>query len=370
MDHQQRNYSRPGPNAIEDCTPTRHTLTQSTRSWRTPMKRRLNDLSATLSPNLTFGINQNRQFSEAAFATTKSEDEYPSLLRITNDIILDVDHRDEFLHGRSALVEGSFLFRCEFDLDDLLDSLGAEFHRNADKKPVDAVLSVEIGGARKNLFLVFEDGLDHFCGGGRWGVVRGPGLEMFDDLGAAVTGALDDALDRGLIHELSDGDASDGGIAWKRNHGVAVSTKDEGGYVLHADFEFLGNESTEAGGVEHASHADDALTRKAAHLVGGLRHGVERIGDDDEDAVRRVVHDLADHIVHDFVIGIQKVIAAHSGLARNSGGDDDDVGIGGVGVVVRANDVGIALLDRHGLEQVETLSLGNTLDDVDEDDVR
>ncbi len=82
------------------------------------------------------------------------------------------------------------------------------------------------------------------------------------------------------------------------------------------------------------------------------------------------MHDLADYVVHNFVVGIQKVIAAHAGLARNSGGDDDDVGVGGVGVVVRADNIGIALLDRHGLEQVETFSLRNALHDVDKDYIR
>src|SRR2546429_2070376 len=193
---------------------------------------------------------------------------------------------------------------------------------------------------------------------------------MLYDLGAAVAGALDDPIERGSIHKFGEGNAGDGGIARERAHGVAVSAEDEGGYVLDADFEFLGDESAEAGGVEYAGHADDAFAGKAAHLVGGLRHGVERIGDDDEDAVWRVMHDLADYVVHNFVVGIQKVIAAHAGLARNSGGDDDDVGVGGVGVVVRADNIGIALLDRHGLEQVETFSLRNALHDVDKDYIR
>ena len=73
--------------------------------------------------------------------------------------------------------------------------------------------------------------------------------------------------------------------------------------------------------------------------------------------------------LHDFVVGVEQVVAAHAGLARNSGGDDDDVGVGGVGVVVGAEDGGIALLDGHGLEQVETLALGDAFHDVDEDDV-
>ena len=148
-----------------------------------------------------------------------------------------------------------------------------------------------------------------------------------------------------------------------------MSAEDESGYVLDADFELLRDEGAEAGGVENASHADDTLAREVAELVGGLCHGVERVGDDDQDAVRRVLHNLADYVAHDFVVGVEQVVAAHAGLAGDSGGDDDDVGVGGVGVVVGAEDGGIALLDGHGFEQVESFALGNAFDDIDEDDI-
>src|SRR5208282_2295010 len=114
--------------------------------------------------------------------------------------------------------------------------------------------------------------------------------------------ALDDAIESGFVHEFGDGNAGDGGIAGKRDHGVAVSPENEGGYVLDADLEFQRDKRAEAGGVEYSGHSNDALARKAAELVGGLRHGVERIGDDDEDAVRRVLHNLADHVAHDFEV--------------------------------------------------------------------
>src|SRR5208337_5153571 len=127
--------------------------------------------------------------------------------------------------------------------------------------------------------------------------------------------------------------------------------------------------SSEAGGVEDASHADDALARKTADLVSGLRHGVERVRDDDENAVRRVMDDLADDVAHDFEVGIQQIVAAHAGLAWNSGGNDDDVGVGGIGIVVGPENRRVALLDGHGLEQIKTFALGNAFDDVDEDDI-
>ena len=94
---------------------------------------------------------------------------------------------------------------------------------------------------------------------------------------------------RVFVNQLGDRNAGDGRVARQRDHGVAVAAEDEGGDVFHADFEFLGDEGTEAGGIEHAGHADDALAREAAHLVGGLGHGVERIRDDDQNAVRRVL---------------------------------------------------------------------------------
>ena len=77
-----------------------------------------------------------------------------------------------------------------------------------------------------------------------------------------------------------------------------------------------------------------------------------------------------DHILHDLVVGVQQIVAAHAGFAGDAGGDDDDVGVGRVLIVVGASDVGVALFDGHGFEQVEALALRHTLDDVDEDDVR
>ena len=82
-----------------------------------------------------------------------------------------------------------------------------------------------------------------------------------------------------------------------------------------------------------------------------------------------MLHHLADHIVHDLVVGVQQVIAAHARLARNTGGDDDDVRVCGVGVVVGAEHVGVAFLDRHGFQQVESLALRHAFDDVDQNNV-
>ncbi len=173
---------------------------------------------------------------------------------------------------------------------------------------------------------------------------------------------------RGL-DEFGDGNAGDGGVARERHHGVAVTAEHERGDVLDGDVELLGDERAEARGVEHAGHADDALAWEAGLLERGLRHGVERIGDDDEDGVWRRPNSLRDHFGHDLEVGVEEVIAAHARLAGDAGGDDDDVRVRGVGVVVGAGNLAVALLDGHGFKKVEPLALGHAFDDVDENDI-
>src|SRR5439155_1759746 len=90
-------------------------------------------------------------------------------------------------------------------------------------------------------------------------------------------------------------------------------------------------------------------------------------GADDQDAVGRILNHFADDRLHDVVVRVEQIVAAHAGLAGDAGRDDDDVGVGGIFIVVRATDVGVALLDGHGFEQVESFALRDAFDDVNQD---
>ncbi len=68
-------------------------------------------------------------------------------------------------------------------------------------------------------------------------------------------------------------------------------------------------------------------------------------------------------------IDLDQIVAAHPGLARDAGGDDHDIGVGNLGVVVGAVDYRVVVLDRRALDDIERLALRHTLDDVDERDV-
>jgi hypothetical protein len=117
------------------------------------------------------------------------------------------------LTAAALFFRGGVFFGRELDLDDFLQAGGAQLAGNADVVAVDAVLAFEIGRAGQNLLLVLEDGLDHLDGGRGGSVVGAAGLEMLDDLGAAVAGALDEGFEALGGDEFGDGNAGDGGVA-------------------------------------------------------------------------------------------------------------------------------------------------------------
>ena len=80
------------------------------------------------------------------------------------------------------------------------------------------------------------------------------------------------------------------------------------------------------------------------------------------------------HPAHDLGVDLEQVHPAHAGLARQAGGDDDDVRARDrlVPLAVRAggdaDDLGLEALDRPGLVEIEGETLGLALDDVGEHD--
>jgi hypothetical protein len=158
-------------------------------------------------------------------------------------------------------------------------------------------------------------------------------------------------------------------VAGERHHGVAVAAEHEGGDVLDRDVELLGEEVAEAGRVEHAGHAADLGVRQAGELAQRPDHGVERVGDADDEGVGGVARDALADRLHHLEVDAEQVVAAHAGLARHAGGDDADVGALDVGVVVGALEAGVEAVDGGGLGDVERLALRDAFGDVEQHDV-
>ena len=129
------------------------------------------------------------------------------------------------------------------------------------------------------------------------------------------------------------------------------------------------DETAEAGRVEHAGHAHDALLGKAGLRADEVGHDVERIADDDDDGLGRVFLHVVGHAADDLGVLEQEIVAAHAGLARQAAGDDDDIGTGVIGGIVGAFDVAVEAFEAGRLHHVERLALRHALDDVVQDDV-
>src|SRR6202167_1976900 len=234
---------------------------------------------------------------------------------------------------------------------------------------MNAILALKISGTGQDLLLVFENRLNHLHSRRGRSIVGAPRLQMLDDLSPAVARPLHQAVDRRRVHQLGDRYTSHGRIARQRHHRISVATEHKRSYILHRDLQLFRNEGTEAGGIKDAGHADDPLAVELRELKGRLSHRIERIGDDDQDGVRRRRHHLAHHLRHDLVVGVQQVIAAHPGLAGDAGGNDHDVGVYRVRVVIGPDYVHVAPLYGQRFQQVETLALGHALYYVDQHDV-
>src|SRR6185437_10036172 len=85
-----------------------------------------------------------------------------------------------------------------------------------------------------------------------------------------------------------------------------------------------------------------------------------------QDGVGRVGHNFRYNVLHDLEIGVQQVVTAHARLAGNSGGDDHDVRIRRVRVIIGAEHKRIALLHRHGFGQIQSLALRDSFEHVNQ----
>src|SRR4051794_33782801 len=74
---------------------------------------------------------------------------------------------NQTLHCADRLVEGFAVLADELDLDDALDTLGADYDRHADIHFLHAVFAVQIGGRGQHALLVTQIALGHRDRGSR-----------------------------------------------------------------------------------------------------------------------------------------------------------------------------------------------------------
>ena len=101
----------------------------------------------------------------------------------------------------------------------------------------------------------------------------------------------------------------------------------------------------------------------------GPNHGVERIGDADDEGIGGMAFDSVGDRLHHLQIDAEQIVPAHAWLARDARSDDHDIGAGYGAVIIGAADMRVETGDRSGLRQVERFTLRRPFRDIEEDDV-
>ena len=88
----------------------------------------------------------------------------------------------------------------------------------------------------------------------------------------------------------------------------------------------LGQEITETAAVEHAALTENAVARQFGIFECQERHSVHRVGDDDEDSVRRILQRLVNNTFDDFCIYADEFFTRHARFTRHTGSNNNYIG--------------------------------------------
>ena len=72
---------------------------------------------------------------------------------------------------------------------------------------------------------------------------------------------------------------------------------------------------------------------QAGHLDGGVGQNIDRVGDDEQNAVEAGLLNLGNNGLEDADVLVDQVQAGLTGLLGSTGGDDNHGGVGDIGII-------------------------------------
>ena len=148
-----------------------------------------------------------------------------------------------------------------------------------------------------------------------------------------------------------------------------MAAEHEGSDVFDRDVELVGEKKAEPRGIQHARHAHYLLVRQARCLLQCPDHGIERVGDADDESVGCIFLDPCPDLLHHLEIDREEIVAAHARLARHARGDDAHLGVVERFIGIGAGEGSVEPIDRRGLRDVERFALRHAFGDVEHHDV-
>ena len=147
--------------------------------------------------------------------------------------------------------------------------------------------------------------------------------------------------------------------------GVAVLAHDIGLDIARVNLDVGTKHLLQTASVEHGAGADDMALGQAGHLDGSIGQNINRVGDDEQNAVEAGLLNLGDNGLKDVYVLVDQVQAGLTGLLGSTGGDDDHGGVGDIGIIAGVDLHRLG--KRHAVRDIQGLTLGTVLVHVDED---
>ena len=142
-------------------------------------------------------------------------------------------------------------------------------------------------------------------------------------------------------------------------------THDIGLDIARVDLDVGTKHLLQTAGVEHGTGTDDVALGQAGHLDGGVGQNIDRVGDDEQNAVEAGLLNLGDNGLKDADVLVDQVQASLTGLLGSASGDDDHGGVGDIGIIAGVDLHRLG--KRHTVRDIQGLTLGAVLVHVDED---
>ena len=146
--------------------------------------------------------------------------------------------------------------------------------------------------------------------------------------------------------------------------GVAVLAHDIGLNVARVNLDMSAEHLLQTAGVEHGAGADDMALGQTGHLDGGVGQNVDRVGDDEQNAVEARLLNLGNNGLKDADVLVDQVQAGLTGLLSSASGDDDHGGVGDIRIIAGVDLHRLG--KRHAVRNIQGLALGAVLVHVDE----
>ena len=94
-------------------------------------------------------------------------------------------------------------------------------------------------------------------------------------------------------------------------------------------------------------------------------HRIERVGDANHESIRRMIANSFSNRFHYFQVNPQQIVAAHSRLAGDAGGDDAHICAGDIGIRLRARHIRVKPFGRARFCDIERFAIWNAFCNIE-----